>query len=551
MRRRDRRNLTYVVVTAGSPLVQIDADGHISAPANTAVGTYHVSGTVTSGGGDSGTWSFTLDVVKADQTISFTSTAPTAATVDGATYTPTASATSGLPVVITIAAASAGTCAIAAGEVSFTAVGTCTVTAHQAGDSNVNAATPATQDINVGKGDQTVSFSSTAPTDASVSGATYTPTATSTSGLPVTISVDPASNAVCIISGGVVSFQTVGDCTVVASQPGNANYNGASSVAQTFTVGKGTQSVSITSTPPTGVIVGGPTYRPTASASSGLPVTFSIDPDSKDMCVINNGVVSFIGGGQCTLVATQPGNADWTSATLSQIFSVAKLSQQVTFTSTGPADATVDQAGYRPTATATSDLLVTLSVDAISANVCTLADGTVTFTGAGTCQIDAAQPGNAQYLPAAAFHQSFTVYPALGISGTLPDGTVGVAYRALLTATGGVAPYSWSLAPGSSLPPGLTIDSAGVVAGTPTEAGTFTATVALNDPVLRTFTITIGPAVQPPVTPPVTPPAAPPMPPLASTGVPVGAMVGIATGLLIAGGLVLLALGRNRRGRRA
>ena len=43
---------------------------------------------------------------------------------------------------------------------------------------------------------QTVSFSSTAPTDA-VAGATYSPTATATSGLPVTLSIDSSSSTIC------------------------------------------------------------------------------------------------------------------------------------------------------------------------------------------------------------------------------------------------------------------------------------------------------------------------------------------------------------------
>jgi hypothetical protein len=48
----------------------------------------------------------------------------------------------------------------------------------------------------------------------------------------------------------------------------------------------------------------------------------------------------------------------------------------------------------------------------------------------------------------------------------LPDGTQGAAYLAYLAAEGGTAPYSWKLKNGTTLPNGLSVDSAGTVTGT-------------------------------------------------------------------------------------
>ena len=84
----------------------------------------------------------------------------------------------------------------------------------------------------VGKGAQTVTFTSTAPA-ATVGGATYTPTATATSGLAVTITIDASSTAGCSIAGGVVSFTAAGSCVIDANQAGNTNYNAAAQVQQT------------------------------------------------------------------------------------------------------------------------------------------------------------------------------------------------------------------------------------------------------------------------------------------------------------------------------
>lgn len=55
----------------------------------------------------------------------------------------------------------------------------------------------------------------------------------------------------------------------------------------------------------------------------------------------------------------------------------------------------------------------------------------------------------------------------------LPGGTVGALYKITLTAAGGLAPYTWSLVSGETLPPGLSLQTSGIV-GAPTTAGTYT-----------------------------------------------------------------------------
>ena len=73
---------------------------------------------------------------------------------------------------------------------------------------------------------------------------------------------------------------------------------------------------------------------------------------------------------------------------------------------------------------------------------------------------------------------------------SLPTASVGAAYSAVVSAIGGVQPYTFSITSGS-LPGGLTLNkSTGVISGTPTQAGTsnFTVQVQDSDPVAAATT---------------------------------------------------------------
>jgi hypothetical protein len=63
---------------------------------------------------------------------------------------------------------------------------------------------------------------------------------------------------------------------------------------------------------------------------------------------------------------------------------------------------------------------------------------------------------------------------------TLTDAVQNVAYNSDLNASGGTTPYSWTLASGT-LPSGLSLDSSGVISGSPTGTGTSKFTVSVTD----------------------------------------------------------------------
>jgi large repetitive protein len=97
-----------------------------------------------------------------------------------------------------------------------------------------------------------------------------------------------------------------------------------------------------------------------------------------------------------------------------------------------------------------------------------------------------------------------TIDPPLQISTTpLATGTVGVPYSRDLIAQGGTPPYSWFVVTSiNELPPGLTLgatppDFNNVLTGTPTQAGTFSFPMQVQDSqdnwASGTVTITIDP----------------------------------------------------------
>jgi hypothetical protein len=69
---------------------------------------------------------------------------------------------------------------------------------------------------------------------------------------------------------------------------------------------------------------------------------------------------------------------------------------------------------------------------------------------------------------------------AITISPPPPNGTVGVAYTHTMNGSGGTAPYTFGVT-GGTLPAGLTLTPAGVLAGMPTSAGTASFTIRATD----------------------------------------------------------------------
>jgi len=129
--------------------------------------------------------------------------------------------------------------------------------------------------------------------------------------------IDEATNTVtATIPVGGIPFE-------VAVDPGThtayvTNYG--SNTVTVISVGLGSQTITFTSTAPSGAVVGGPTYPVTATGgASGNPVTFSIDASSTSGCALSGSTVSFGGpAGTCVVDANQAGNTSYSAAAQEQ-----------------------------------------------------------------------------------------------------------------------------------------------------------------------------------------------------------------------------------------
>ena len=240
----------------------------------------------------------------------------------------------------------------------------------------------------------------------------------------------------CDTPGGGGSGYAAPALTSVSGSAGARSGNGRVAITYSFD-----QTVSFTSTGPSTPVVGG-TYIPTATSTSGLGAGLQVDAATASVCSMSSGTVSFNHVGTCTIDASQAGGGGYAAAQqVQQSVTVAKAPQSVSFTSTAPTSPGIG-ATYTPTATATSGLAVVLTVDSASASVCSMSDGTVHLDHAGTCTIDANQPGDADHLAAPPAQQSVSVNKAaqtIAFSPAPAGRAIGGGYTPAATATSGLA----------------------------------------------------------------------------------------------------------------
>jgi photosystem II stability/assembly factor-like uncharacterized protein len=338
------------------------------------------------------------DVTQAGNSITFAAIATQTFGNPSFEVDPTAS--SGLPVTLQ----PVGNCSLdtttAPAHVTITDAGSCSITASQSGDNDFATALDVTQSFSISQASQTIDFTSLSPQTYGDPSFEIDPSVLSN--LPVSLS----ATGPCSLSSGTspaeVQITGGGECSITASQGGDTDYSAALNVTQSFDIAFANQTISFGSLP--GVNYGSAPITLTASASSGLPITYF----ASGGCAVAGDTLSIVGGGTCTVLATQPGNAGFNPAPdVQQSFSVAPIGQSITFgaLSSKPFTSSPVELG----ATASSGLAVTYSVGATDA--CTVSGATVTLTGVGSCTVTASQDGNNDYTAATPESQTFEITP--------------------------------------------------------------------------------------------------------------------------------------------
>lgn len=342
----------------------------------------------------------TLTVNKADQAITFG--ALTSKTFGNAPFDLTAIVSS--PLVVSYTSSDPAVATIVGSTVTIVGAGTTTITASQIGNTNYNAATPVPQALTVNKADQTITFG--VLSTKTFGNAAFDLTATTSSTLSV---VFASSNPeVASISGNTVTIVGAGTTTITASQIGNTNYNAATPVPQTLTVNKADQTITFGILPTK--TFGNAAFDLTATASSTLSVVFA--SSNPAVATISGNTVTIVGAGTTTITASQAGNANFNSAVnVTQLLTINKADQIITFGALSPK--TVGDAAFNLNATASSGLAVSYSSS--NSAVATISGNTVTIIGSGTTSITSSQTGNNNYNAAANVEQVLTVSPKTGI----------------------------------------------------------------------------------------------------------------------------------------
>ena len=297
----------------------------------------------------------------------------------------------------TVTFAVSGNCTITGVTVHVTSAGSCTVTASQAGSTDYAAAPDVVQTFAIDKADQTISFGSIG--DQTFGAADFEIDSTATSGLAVSLAV---TSGPCVLDSATAPAELhiagAGSCTVTASQAGDGNYNAAPDEVRTFSIAKADQTITFGAL--AGTTFGDPDFTVSATASSGLAVTFV----AAGNCTMTGSTVHITDAGTCTVTASQAGDDNYNpAADVPQTFAIAKASQTITF---GPLPGkTFGSPDFTVSATASSGLAVTFT----AAGTCTITGATVHITTVGSCTITASQPGNGDYNAATSVSQTFVI----------------------------------------------------------------------------------------------------------------------------------------------
>lgn len=187
-------------------------------------------------------------------------------------------------------------------------VGPVTITATNSGNSQFYPA-GLTRTINIAKATHSIRPFPAANTIAFGASLVLTNT-NSTANLPVTFSLvsGPA-----VLSSNTIRATNTGRIVVQGTQLGDGHYNPASPLSKTFTAVKANQTITFTNLPATNVFTSSGTIPLTATASSGLPVSYT-SGNTNILQISGSATALMRRKGTVTITASQAGNSHYNAA---------------------------------------------------------------------------------------------------------------------------------------------------------------------------------------------------------------------------------------------
>jgi hypothetical protein len=143
-----------------------------------------------------------------------------------------------------------------------------------------------------------------------------------------------------------------------------------------------------------------PDFEIDAEASSGLPVRFAASGD----CSVRRATVRILAAGRCTVTVSQPGDDRWAAAPAIDVtIPIAKAEQRIRLPNPPPR-AFLDP-DFELDVTASSRLPVVL----IASGECEVDGVTARLLGAGSCSVQAHQPGDSNFTAARIVEATFPI----------------------------------------------------------------------------------------------------------------------------------------------
>ena len=317
-------------------------------------------------------WKGTLDSLASPRTSTVTITT-TAATPDGAT-----------PFTVTATRDVTGTTDIVSGDGTLT-VGTAT-------------AAP-----------QTITFDPLAPK--TFGDADFNVSASASSGLTVEFTAGVTDQ--CTVAGTLVHLTGAGSCTITASQPGNAAWEPALDVPQTFTIAQATPTITFDPAPTPRVGDASFIVHATSNSDGALTYSYVSGPCALDDANAGTFIPDAIVTGECVVQADTAAGANYVAGSAQQTVNIVGSLDPIAPTLTFDPAPVAEYPGADFTVSAITNSDGTPVTYSYVSGPCALVDanaGTFTPSGSGECVVQADTAATTNFLAASA-QQTVTIIP--------------------------------------------------------------------------------------------------------------------------------------------